>query len=126
MTECELVVEDTEVQVGDHVVEYQYNTRRAPSTWEPISGEVARIVGSRIMTKDGSCLHDIGGMGGVRFKVRRKMQVHCQHPTVNAVANLGPAKKVVPDWPLSCPKCGRASSAVLLFMGYDCKHGCFK
>jgi hypothetical protein len=37
-----------------------------------------------------------------------------------------PAKRVVPDWPLACPKCHRPSSAVLLFRGYDCRHGCFK
>lgn len=36
----------------------------------------------------------------------------------------GPKK--IPDWPLPCPSCKRPDSAVLLFMGYDCKHGCYK
>lgn len=37
-----------------------------------------------------------------------------------------PKKKIIPDWPLACPKCQRGQSAVLLFQGYDCKHGCYK
>lgn len=36
-----------------------------------------------------------------------------------------PASRKVPDWPLTCPKCHRPQSAVLLFNFYDCKHGCF-
>lgn len=39
---------------------------------------------------------------------------------------LAKGPKKIPDWPLPCPSCKRPDSAVLLFMGYDCKHGCYK
>lgn len=36
-----------------------------------------------------------------------------------------PPPKVVPDWPLPCPRCQKPQSAVLLFNGMDCRNGCF-
>lgn len=41
-----------------------------------------------------------------------------------SVAPSGPAKAVA-DWPLKCPRCGRADAAVMLFSSMDCRWGCF-
>jgi hypothetical protein len=40
-----------------------------------------------------------------------------------------PTRSVAPprikDWPATCPRCGRAESAIALFSSMECRHGCF-
>jgi hypothetical protein len=31
----------------------------------------------------------------------------------------------IKDWPATCPRCGRAESAIVLFSSMECRHGCF-
>lgn len=57
------------------------------------------------------------------FDILRYMQVLYSGPVVNATVDIGP--RVIPDWPKDCPRCGRANSAVLLALTWDCKYGCF-
>lgn len=67
-------------------------------------------------------------LGHISYAVVRYTPEHwdatAQPPPVVA-PSPAVAKKAIPDWPIPCPKCQRAASAVLLFSGYDCKHGCY-
>ena len=62
-----------------------------------------------------------------RYKIDRPWAyVAATMSVVNATANFGQPAKTIPNWPISCPRCGKAASAVLLFQGYDCRHGCYR
>jgi hypothetical protein len=120
----EMVVTPEDVQEGDLILEIGSNTVvMAPYAW---GGEVvakdhpfANPTKLREMAK---ATHI-----GWKFKVRRSgLVLVTTKPMYQGTVSLGPAKRTIPDWPLRCPKCARDASAVLLFMGYDCKHGCYK
>lgn len=58
------------------------------------------------------------------YQVRRNVVAA---PPVNATFKVpvGQAGRAIPDWPLPCPRCGKANSAVTLFSTTDCRWGCF-
>lgn len=68
--------------------------------------------------------HQCGG-GVELFRVRRSCFIGLPQLTPST-PSTGSGKKTIADWPIACPKCARSESAVLLFQGYDCKHGCYK
>jgi hypothetical protein len=41
------------------------------------------------------------------------------------VATAATAPRAIKDWPSTCPRCGRAESAIALFSSMECRHGCF-
>lgn len=42
-----------------------------------------------------------------------------------AFTGTGVPAKVVEEWPATCPRCGSAKSAVVLFNSIECRKGCF-
>lgn len=64
---------------------------------------------------------------GYWFLVRRAGLGIVAAPPVNATFTVpaGRASRTIPDWPLPCPRCGKANSAVTLFSTTECRWGCF-
>jgi hypothetical protein len=62
--------------------------------------------------------------GAWGFTVERDATVFAS-PVYTGTFPVADAAPRVKDWPLPCPKCGRADSAYLGLNDYDCKHGCY-
>ncbi len=133
-------LDQKDLQLGDEIIGFHDNdtgvTHDRSKQGEGWVIEELDFITHTTRGKTGRGAHkSLHGPTYVRFKVRRQRDTPCvieqamrawkwnwdDEPTP-----VTPSKKVVPDWPITCPKCRRPHSAVLLFAQYDCKHGCYK
>lgn len=73
---------------------------------------------------------DLAYPSDYRFLVRRQVAGAVAAPPVNGTFTVpagspGRTSRAISDWPLPCPRCGKANAAVTLFSTTECRWGCF-
>lgn len=109
--------------VGDVVLEFtiggNVNDRRPPNDWVVTAVESTLVRGA-----------DKQGRGKLMFfesEATDWLVERSEHAGLYQTRPVNGTFKVptIEDWPLSCPKCGKAKSAYLGLNSYDCRWGCY-